>query len=109
MSKAYSGNHYCGRLKKPKKGTLADRKVFVDILFLLKSKAKKLVRALSRAAIMQDIENKGISQQTKILIDKLLLGRFKLAEIARGTGSSEQLLQNYLNANSNLEPQKVLS
>ena len=58
---------------------------------------------------MQDIQNKGISQRTKILIDKLLLGRFTLVEIAQVTGISEQLLQSYLNANSNLEPQQVLS
>ena len=58
---------------------------------------------------MQDIQTKGISQQTKILIDKLLLGRFTLVEIAQVTGISEQLLQSYLNANSNLEPQQVLS
>lgn len=58
---------------------------------------------------MQDIQNKGISQRTKILIDKLLLGRFTLAEIAKITGISEQWLQSYLNTNSNLEPQQVLS
>ena len=58
---------------------------------------------------MQDIQNEGISQQTKILIDNLLLGRFTLVEIAKVTGISEQLLQNYLNANSILEPQQVLS
>lgn len=57
---------------------------------------------------MQDIQNKGISQRTKILIDKLLLGRFTLAEIAKITGISEQWLQSYFNANSNLEPQQVL-
>lgn len=58
---------------------------------------------------MQDIQNEGISQQTKILIDNLLLGRFTLVEIAKVTGISEQLLQNYLNTKSILEPQQVLS
>ena len=58
---------------------------------------------------MQDIQNEGISQQTKILIDNLLLGRFTLVEIAKVTGISEQLLQNYLNDKSILEPQQVLS
>jgi phage repressor protein C with HTH and peptisase S24 domain len=53
---------------------------------------------------MQDIQNKGISQRTKILIDKLLLGRFTLVEIAKVTGISEQWLRTYLNPNSNLEP-----
>lgn len=57
---------------------------------------------------MQDIQNPGISQRTKILIDKLLLGMFNLAEIAMVTGISEQWLQNYVSANSNLEPPKVL-
>ena len=58
---------------------------------------------------MQDIQYKGISQQTEILIDKLLLGRFTLAEIARVTGIPEQGLQSYVNAKSILEAQQVLS
>jgi uncharacterized membrane protein YebE (DUF533 family) len=58
---------------------------------------------------MQDIQTKGISQQTKILIDKLLLGRFTLVEIAQVTGVPEQLLQSYLSAKFILEPQQVLS
>ena len=58
---------------------------------------------------MQDIQKPRTSQRTEILIDKLLLGRFKLAEIAMVTGISEQWLQNYVSANSNLEPPKVLS
>ncbi|MBW4639442.1 MAG: hypothetical protein KME05_14635 [Gloeocapsa sp. UFS-A4-WI-NPMV-4B04] len=58
---------------------------------------------------MQDIQNEVISQQTKILIDNLLLGRFTLVEIVKVTGISEQLLQNYLNAKSIVEPQQVLS
>jgi len=58
---------------------------------------------------MQDIQNPVSSQQTKILIEKLLLGMFTLAKIAMVTGISEQWLQNYVSANSNLEPPKVLS
>ncbi len=58
---------------------------------------------------MQNTQNQGISQQTKILIDKLLLGKFTLAEVAKITGIPEQRLESYLNANSNLEPQQVLS
>ncbi len=38
-----------------------------------------------------------ISSQTKVLIDKLLLGKFCLAEIAKVTGISEQSLQSYIN------------
>lgn len=49
---------------------------------------------------MQDIQNKRISQRTKVLIDKLLLGGFTLVEIAKVTGIPEQWLQLYLNANS---------
>ena len=57
---------------------------------------------------MQDIQNEGISQQTKILIDNLLLGKFTLVEIVKVTGISEQWLQNYLNTKSIHEPQQVL-
>lgn len=48
---------------------------------------------------MQDIQNKGISQRTKVLIDKLLLGGFTLVEIAHITGIPKQWLQTYLGAN----------
>lgn len=58
---------------------------------------------------MQDIQNPGISQRTKLLIDKLLLGMFNLAEIARVTGIPEETLQNYVSVNSNLDLQKVVS
>ncbi len=58
---------------------------------------------------MRDSQNQGISQRTEVLIDKLLLGRFTLAEIAKVTGIPKQGLQSYLNANSNLESQQVLS
>jgi len=45
---------------------------------------------------MQYLQNKGISQRTEILIDKLLLGRFTLAKVASVTGIPEQWLQSYL-------------
>jgi len=45
---------------------------------------------------MQDLQNKGISQRTTVLIDKLLLGGFTLVEVARVTGIPEQWLQTYL-------------
>jgi AraC-like DNA-binding protein len=54
---------------------------------------------------MRDSQNQSISQRTEVLIEKLLLGRFTLAEIAKVTGLSEQGLQSYFNVNSNLEPQ----
>lgn len=38
----------------------------------------------------------GISEQTKRLINNLLLGKFSLIEIANVTGISEQSLQKYI-------------
>ena len=58
---------------------------------------------------MQTSQNQVISQQTKILIDKLLLGKFTLAEVAKITGIPGEGLKSYLNANPTLEPQQVLS
>jgi DNA-directed RNA polymerase specialized sigma24 family protein len=57
---------------------------------------------------MQEIQNQGISQQTKILIRLLVLGKFTLAEVARVTGIPEQELKSYLDVNSHLEPQQLL-
>jgi predicted DNA-binding protein YlxM (UPF0122 family) len=47
---------------------------------------------------MQNSQSPVISQKTKVLIEKLLLGKLSLAEIARVTGISEQSLENYLKA-----------
>jgi transposase-like protein len=47
---------------------------------------------------MQDPQNKIIEQQTKTLIDKLLLEKIPLAGMARVTGVSEPWLQSYVNA-----------
>ena len=58
---------------------------------------------------MRDSQNQSISQRTEVLSDKLLLGRFTLAEIAKITGIPEQGLQNYLSVNSNLDYQQVPS
>lgn len=43
-----------------------------------------------------------ISQKTKDLIEKLLLGKFSLPEISKVTGMSEQWLQNYVSAKYDL-------
>lgn len=43
------------------------------------------------------IENQAISKKTKDLIDKLLLGKFSFAEVAKIVGVSEQWLQAYVN------------
>jgi hypothetical protein len=48
----------------------------------------------------EDIQNQHISQRTEVLIRFLLLGRFNLAEVAKVTGISVQLLQNHLNTKS---------
>lgn len=48
-----------------------------------------------------------IGQETKDLIDKLLLERVSLAGIARVTGVSEQWLQTYVNALYKAVPKEV--
>ncbi|HEY9632612.1 MAG TPA: hypothetical protein V6D14_04355 [Coleofasciculaceae cyanobacterium] len=51
---------------------------------------------------MQNSQSQVISQKTKDLIDKLLLGKFSLPEIAKVTGISDQWLENYINAKYDL-------
>jgi phage repressor protein C with HTH and peptisase S24 domain len=63
-----------------------------------------VVAALSGVVIMPDLQNQSISLRTKLLIEKLLLGRFTLAEIAKITGISERWLQTYVNARAIFEP-----
>ena len=43
---------------------------------------------------MSELQNRTVSQQTKVLIEKLLLGKFTLAEVANITGISEQWLRS---------------
>lgn len=50
-----------------------------------------------RIELMPNYQNPVISQRTKNLIEKLLLGKFSLAEIAKVTGISEQWLQKHVN------------
>lgn len=45
--------------------------------------------------VMPNYQNPIISHQTKNLIERLLLGKFSLSEIAKVTGISEQGLQKY--------------
>ena len=47
---------------------------------------------------MQDSRKPSISQKTKDLIEKLLLGKFSRAEIAKVTGLSEYQVEMYLNS-----------
>ena len=51
---------------------------------------------------MQNYQDRVVSQRTKVLIDKLLLGKFSLTEIAKVTGISDQWLQGYVNAKYDL-------
>lgn len=49
---------------------------------------------------MQNVQTQGVSPLTKLLIDKLLLGKFTLAEVAQVTGISRQWLESYVHAQS---------
>ena len=51
---------------------------------------------------MKNSQKPLISQRTKDLIDKLLLGKLSLGEISMITGLSEQWLQNYVNSKCDL-------
>jgi insertion element IS1 protein InsB len=55
---------------------------------------------------MRNFQTLTISQQTRNLIDKLLLGKLTIAEISKVTGISEQCLQNYVNTKPELIPQQ---
>jgi phage repressor protein C with HTH and peptisase S24 domain len=57
---------------------------------------------------MSELQNRSIPQRTKVLIEKLLLGKFTLAEIAKITGISEQWLQTYVNATAIVELTQML-
>jgi predicted DNA-binding protein YlxM (UPF0122 family) len=45
---------------------------------------------------MENAQGQLISQRTQDLIEKLLLGKFSLTEIAKVTGISEQSLKAYV-------------
>ena len=57
---------------------------------------------------MSELQNLSIVWRTKVLFEKLLLGKFTLAEVAKITGRSEQWLQAYVDASSISEPDRVL-
>jgi len=58
---------------------------------------------------VEDPQNKVISQETKGLIDKLLLEKLPLAGIARVAGVSEPRLQGYVNQKYGAVPKRVES
>ena len=55
--------------------------------------------------LMPNYQNPIISQKTQDLIEKLLLGKLSLAEIAKVTGISEQWLRSYVNEKYDFIPQ----
>jgi insertion element IS1 protein InsB len=59
-------------------------------------KQKYMCKACGRQFV-EDPQHRVISDETKALIDKLLLEKLSLAGIARVTGVSERWLQNYVN------------
>lgn len=44
---------------------------------------------------MQNLQHRALTKQTQDLIDKLLLGKFSITEIAKIVGVSESLIQAY--------------
>ena len=59
-------------------------------------KQKYMCKACGRQFV-EDPQYRVISDETKVLINKLLLEKLPLAGIARVTGVSERWLQNYVN------------
>jgi transposase-like protein len=59
-------------------------------------KQKYMCKVCGRQFV-EDPQHRVISDETKALIDKLLLEKLSLAGIARVTGVSERWLQNYVN------------
>lgn len=64
--------------------------------FTHNSKPKRLCRNCGRQFVLNP-EKKTISDETKALIDKLLLERMSMRGIVRVTGVSLSWLQNYIN------------
>lgn len=69
-------------------------------------KAKYACKDCGRPFV-ENPQQQGISEQTKALIDKLLLERLSVAGIARVTGVSERWLHDYVNAKYARQPQLV--
>lgn len=67
---------------------------------------KFLSEACSRQFV-EEPKNCSIAQETKVLIDKLLLERIPLAGIARATSVSERWLHYYVNDKCGRTPQRV--
>lgn len=60
-----------------------------------------------RRQFVVDPEQRRISEETKALVDKLLLERISLAGIVRSTGVSARWLQYYVNEKYENQPRSV--
>jgi len=69
-------------------------------------KQKYMCKVCGRQFV-EDPENQPISDETKALIDKLLLEKLPLAGIIRVTGVSETWLQGYVNQKYEQVPQQA--
>ncbi|WP_250122937.1 IS1 family transposase [Chroococcidiopsis sp. CCMEE 29] len=74
--------------------------------FIHNGKQNFLCKSCGRQFVLNP-KNKVIEQETKDLIDKLLLEKLPLAGIARVTGVSERWLQTYVNTLYRLIPKDV--
>ena len=90
------GKHY--------RGTIAPDEDLLRMLMLFRYRGSlKRDLGIGKVVMMQNSQNQGISQQTKILIRLLVLSNFTLAEVAMVTGIPKQELKSYLDFNSHLE------
>lgn len=74
--------------------------------FIHNGKQNFLCKSCGRQFVLAP-KNKVIEQETKDLIDKLLLEKLPLAGIARVTGVSERWLQTYINTLYTSIPKEV--
>jgi hypothetical protein len=62
-----------------------------------------------RRQFVADPQQRRISEQTKALVDRLLLERISLAGIVRSTGVSARWLQYYVNEKYENQPRAVMT
>jgi transposase-like protein len=60
-----------------------------------------------RRQFVADPQQRRISEETRALVDKLLLERLSMAGIVRATGVSARWLQYYVNEKYELQPRSV--
>jgi insertion element IS1 protein InsB len=74
--------------------------------YIHNGKPKYACKACGRQFV-DNPQQKRISDQTKAVVDKLLLERVSLAGIVRVTGVSARWLQDYVNRKYEAQPQQV--